>query len=458
MPVSRQGTYCLRPRVSKPQQPIGSSLVVIVMRRTRRSAALLAGGLFLAVFPPIGATGQTATCNGLTATQTGDYAFGSDAEDVFIGTPGPDRFYPEGGNDTICGLGGADEIDPGPGDDYVDGGPGADTVANRHAGGPTTVDLSVGMLEDPGGTDELVDIENATTSCSQEWQDVLIGSEEDNELSGGMGHDRLEGNGGDDTLIGIDQSYNRNDAVCWSDSPDQDTMLGGVGDDVLLGQSDDDQMDGGPGYDILDGDEGTDDCVAGERYANCEAIDPPPLPPECSDGFDDDDDGHVDYPDDLGCSSSSDPTEIRVDDPFCNDGFDNDFDGHIDFPGDFGCAALEEGQENGCHYFCFSPSVTFDHVASRGVFKGRVALRSQTCANHRRVVVKRRIEGGADVVARTFTRRGVDGYSDRWRIDGFPTVEGQYFAVLPKRIIQGKKGQWTCGRVHSETAMLRVEA
>src|SRR5690606_6137467 len=53
--------------------------------------------------------------------------------------------------------------------------------------------------------------------------------------------------------------------------------------------------------------------------------------PQCSDGADNDGDGHVDYPNDPGCDDGEDNNEIDVppgddDDPIgaCNDGFDND--------------------------------------------------------------------------------------------------------------------------------------
>src|SRR3989344_3088456 len=68
--------------------------------------------------------------------------------------------------------------------------------------------------------------------------------------------------------------------------------------------------------------------------------------PQCSDGIDNDDDGDIDYDDDLGCSSSEDDDES--DDPAfpqCSDGVDNDGDGYIDGV-DSGCANAEDNDEN----------------------------------------------------------------------------------------------------------------
>ena len=51
--------------------------------------------------------------------------------------------------------------------------------------------------------------------------------------------------------------------------------------------------------------------------------------PECSNGIDDDGDGLVDYPNDLGCRSATSTSES----PQCQDGIDNDGDGKVDFDG-----------------------------------------------------------------------------------------------------------------------------
>ena len=61
---------------------------------------------------------------------------------------------------------------------------------------------------------------------------------------------------------------------------------------------------------------------------------PPGAPPQCSDGIDNDGDGLVDYPADLGCTSKNDNTEAPNPPPppapQCSDGIDNDGDGLID--------------------------------------------------------------------------------------------------------------------------------
>jgi hypothetical protein len=62
----------------------------------------------------------------------------------------------------------------------------------------------------------------------------------------------------------------------------------------------------------------------------------PAVSTACSDGVDNDHDGAVDYPDDLGCSDWYDPSEAPAP-PQCSDGVDNDHDGAVDYPADSGC-------------------------------------------------------------------------------------------------------------------------
>lgn len=55
-------------------------------------------------------------------------------------------------------------------------------------------------------------------------------------------------------------------------------------------------------------------------------------PPACNDGIDNDGDGRTDYPEDPGCASPEDPSELDpLHLPQCADGIDNDGDGRIDF-------------------------------------------------------------------------------------------------------------------------------
>jgi uncharacterized repeat protein (TIGR01451 family) len=65
----------------------------------------------------------------------------------------------------------------------------------------------------------------------------------------------------------------------------------------------------------------------------------------CSDGLDNDLDGLVDFPSDLGCTDPNDVDEGET--PACADGIDNDLDGAIDFPDDLSCSSFVDGDEAG---------------------------------------------------------------------------------------------------------------
>ncbi|MCW5807562.1 MAG: PPC domain-containing protein [Deltaproteobacteria bacterium] len=71
--------------------------------------------------------------------------------------------------------------------------------------------------------------------------------------------------------------------------------------------------------------------------------------PQCSDGIDNDGDGDIDYPRDLGCDDSNDDSEDSPAKPQCSDGRDNDGDGKTDFPNDPGCiSALADDESDDC--------------------------------------------------------------------------------------------------------------
>ncbi len=65
----------------------------------------------------------------------------------------------------------------------------------------------------------------------------------------------------------------------------------------------------------------------------------------CADGIDNDGDGTIDFPEDLGCISEDDDTEDSLTMPQCSDGRDNDGDGKKDYPADPGCYAPQQDDE-----------------------------------------------------------------------------------------------------------------
>ena len=123
-----------------------------------------------------------------------------------------------GGNDTLNGGGWYDRIFGGSGRDLITGGT---SVVD-----PGTGSFTYDVLRGQGGN-----------------YDTLIGGAGNDKLNGGIGHDRLEGRGGQDVLTG--ESGN-------------DTLLGGDGDDRLYERGNldmtltDSRLSGGLGTDVVD--------------------------------------------------------------------------------------------------------------------------------------------------------------------------------------------------------------
>lgn len=69
-----------------------------------------------------------------------------------------------------------------------------------------------------------------------------------------------------------------------------------------------------------------------------------PLVGSSFDGIDNDGDGAIDFPDDLGCANVNDPREFP--DIHCQDGVDNDGDGLFDYGQDPGCSSSIDADES----------------------------------------------------------------------------------------------------------------
>lgn len=83
-----------------------------------------------------------------------------------------------------------------------------------------------------------------------------------------------------------------------------------------------------------------------QKYFTYPGYVPPPLP-ECNDGDDNDGDGLIDL-DDSGCISTNDNDEINLPPTTsyqCSDGIDNDGDIKIDYPSDIGCSSSSDNDE-----------------------------------------------------------------------------------------------------------------
>lgn len=176
------------------------------------------------------------------------------------------------GNDRIVGSFAQDSIDAGSGNDTLSGGENDDTLIGG-AGTDLlleTVDIDLDLsdtslvLRDSMmkalETDRLVTIENASLTSGD-------GGNKFDTNGFTRGAVTLIGGAGDDTLIG----GSRNDAISGRDGDDvlaggtgNDTLLGGFGDDTLAGNAGNDLLIGGFDDDDIDGGDGRDTAVGGQ--------------------------------------------------------------------------------------------------------------------------------------------------------------------------------------------------
>jgi len=142
-------------------------------------------------------------------TITGDggpnLLIGGSGSDTIDGGGGDDTLQGEGSfctgacgtqDDTLIGGDGNDTLQGDNGDDHLDGGSGIDvlTVFGEKA---VSVDLSAGTATGEG-SDTLINIENVTTSYRD---DTITGGSGPNVLIGEGGNDTLDGMDGDDTEV-----------------------------------------------------------------------------------------------------------------------------------------------------------------------------------------------------------------------------------------------------------------
>ncbi len=220
----------------------------------RFALAAAAAGLLVATVPALadgpsvtgGATVQVGersatvlTCNGgrCQGTEGSDTIVASNNVELVIGKGGDDDIeldavFPSGSADTGIGGPGRDCIDGGAGDDLMIGGEGDD---NRPCEFTVFVDPQAALTGGPGN----------------------------DRIEGGAGDDSMNGIFDDDTLIG----GTGNDLLRDGSTQDKDRLFGGWGTDTL------DARDG-DGGDLIDGGPGRDDCSgdSSDRFVNCERI------------------------------------------------------------------------------------------------------------------------------------------------------------------------------------------
>ncbi len=148
--------------------------------------------------------------------------------------------------DSINGSAAADNLTGGGGNDTINGGGGIDTASYAADTQIVAANLFSGLAVQNAGLpgalfDTLINIENVIGGTGD---DFIVGNDVANRLEGGFGNDNLWGFGANDTLIG------------------------GDGNDIIVGGDNDDSLESGIGQDWLYGQGGADTLRATDATAN----------------------------------------------------------------------------------------------------------------------------------------------------------------------------------------------
>ena len=200
---------------------------------------------------------------------------GGNGNDTLSGGAGADNLDGGSGNDSLSGGQGSDTLTGGAGDDAISGGAGIDTVSYAGTSSAVTVNLATGVATGGAGNDTLESIENVIGTASN---DTVIASASGNRIDGGSGIDTVSfetaiggvmvslatglvtGGSGNDTLVAIENIIGGqgNDTIIGDGGANiidggagNDTLVGGAGNDTLAGGSGDDILDGGDGEDTV---------------------------------------------------------------------------------------------------------------------------------------------------------------------------------------------------------------
>jgi hypothetical protein len=138
-------------------------------------------------------------------------------------------------------------------------GDGDDTFTNN-ATIPSENDVT--QTNDQGQVIDVFDTQTTVFVSGGDGIDALTGSSAAEEFSGGLGDDTLRGNGGDDFLEDVDQTFEA--PADREAGPGNDTIVGGPGDDFLSGGDGTDTVQGEAGDDSLFGGLGTDNLNGGD--------------------------------------------------------------------------------------------------------------------------------------------------------------------------------------------------
>ncbi|MBN9021870.1 MAG: M10 family metallopeptidase C-terminal domain-containing protein [Rhizobiales bacterium] len=213
--------------------PTGGTVIGITVRIGNAAIFSISGELPLSTFftsdAETLATTLFAKNDVINGYNLGDTLYGFDGADIMGGLAGTDLMYGGNGNDQVSGGDdddklygdtGDDWLTGGKGDDKLFGGDGFDIASFSDKLAPVVVDLGKGKtVKAKIGFSEVDKLNGIEGVWGGLGKDKLTGNGGDNALGGNSGDDVLKGKGGDDLLVGY-----------WG----SDTLVGGKGADTFL--------------------------------------------------------------------------------------------------------------------------------------------------------------------------------------------------------------------------------
>jgi Ca2+-binding RTX toxin-like protein len=170
----------------------------------------------------------------LTGDDNDNILSGLDGDDVIHGGLGDDILVGGSGRNQLYGDEGDDKFVIGKGENMVYGGEGYNEVSYEDSASEVTIDLT--QKQGAKSTGEIDKFEDIVHADGSDYNDRIIGDDNENHLNGGDGDDYIDGGSSNDVISGGNGI---------------NTLIGGKGSDVFLALEGTNSIDGGEGIDTI---------------------------------------------------------------------------------------------------------------------------------------------------------------------------------------------------------------